>query len=169
MNAIYVHRLGNVLQPALADVLEWNLYDLPNLIVDGLREENSSGLRQLFEANSNVHTGAVKIVVFGDYVPEVDADAELHLLLLGNGRVALRNLVLNLDRASNSFNDAGELGNDAVSCAAEDVTFMRCDRLFHHGAVHAQSSCGAFFVKLREVAIPLHIGSENCSEPTFHG
>ena len=89
--------------------------------------------------------------------------------LLGNRRVALRNLVLNLDRASNSLNDAGELGDDAVPCAAEDVTVMRGDQLLHHSAVHAQSSCGGFFVKLRKVAIPLHIGSENCSEPTFHG
>ena len=60
-----MYRFGDVLQPALADVLEWNLYDLPNLIVDGLREENSSRLGQLFEANRNVHAGAIKIVVFG--------------------------------------------------------------------------------------------------------
>ena len=54
-----MHRLGDVLQTALTDVLEWNLDDLANLIVDGLREANSSRLGQLFEANSHVHAGAV--------------------------------------------------------------------------------------------------------------
>ena len=104
-----MYRLGNVLQTALADVLEWDLYDLANLIVDGLRDANSARLGQLFEANGNVDAGAIKIVVFGDYVPEVDADAELHLLFLGNRSVALRNLVLNLDGAANGLDDAGEL------------------------------------------------------------
>ena len=164
-----MYRLGDILQTALADVLEWNLDDLANLIVDGLRDANSSRLGQLFEANSNVHAGAVKIVLFGDHVPEVDADAELHPFVLGNGRVALRNLVLDLDSAANGLNDAGELGDDAVPCAAEDVTAMGGDRLLHHSTVHAQGSCGGFFVKLRKVAVPLHIGSENRSKPTLHG
>ena len=164
-----MYRLGDILQTVLTDVLEWNLDDLANLIVDGLREANSTRLGQLFEANSNVHTGAVKIVVFGDYVPEVDTDAELHSFVIGDRRIALRNLVLNLDRASNSFNDAGELCDDAVPCAAEDVTAMGGDKLLHHSTVHAQGSRGGFFVKLRKMAVPLHIGSENCSKPTLHG
>ena len=146
-----------------------NLDDLANLIVDGLRDANSSRLGQLFEANRNVHAGAVKIVVFGDHVPEVDADAELHLSVLGDRSVALRNLVLDLDGAANGLDDAGELGDDAVPCAAEDVTAMGGDRLLHHSAIHAQSGCGGLFVKLCMVAIPLHIGSENRSKPTLHG
>ena len=162
-------RLGNVLQTALANVLEWDLYDLANLIVDGLRETNSARLGQLFETNGNVDPGAVKIVVFGDYVPEVDADAELHLLFVGNGRVALRNLVLNLDGAANCLDDARKFGDDAVTRAAEDMTAMSGDRLLDHSAIHAQSARGGLFVNLCMVAISLHIGSENRSKPTFHG
>ena len=158
-----MYRLGNVLQTVLTDVIEWNFDDLANLIVDGLRDTNSSSLGQLFEANSDVHAGAVKIVLFGDHIPEVNADAELHLSVLGDGIVTLRNLVLDFDSAANGLNDAGELCDDAVPCAAEDVTAMRGDRLLHHSTVHAQSSCGGFFIKLRKTAIPLHIGSENCS------
>ena len=164
-----MHRIGNVLQTPLTDILEWNFHDLPNLIVDGLRDANSSSLGQLFEASGNVDAGAVKIVVFGDHVPEVDADAELHPSVLGDGRVALGNLVLYLDTAANGLDDAGELSDDAVPCAAEDVTAMLGDRLFHHSTVRAHGSCGGFFVKLRKVAVPLHIGSENRSKPTLHG
>ena len=164
-----MYRLGNVLQPALADVLEWDLYDLANLIVDGLRDANSSRLGKLFEASSDVDAGAIKIVVFGDYVPEVDADAELHLLFLGNRSVALRNLVLNLDGAANGLDDAGELSNNAVACAAENVSAVGGDRLLDHSAIHAQGGSGGLFVNLCMVAISLHIGSENRSKPTFHG
>ena len=57
-----MYRLGDILQTVLTDVLEGNLDDLANLIVDGLREANSSRLGQLFEANRNVHAGAVKVV-----------------------------------------------------------------------------------------------------------
>ena len=64
-----MYRLGDILQTALTDVLEWNLYDLPNMIVDGLRDANSSSLGQLFETNSDVHAGTVKIVLFGDHIP----------------------------------------------------------------------------------------------------
>ena len=164
-----MYRLGDILQTVLTDVLEWNFDDLANLIVDGLRDANSSWLGQLFEANSNVHAGAVKVVLFGDDIPQVDADAELHPSVLGDGGVALRDLVLYLYSAANGLNNAGELSDEAVPCAAEDVTAMSEDRLLHHSTVHAQSSCGGFFVKLRKVAVPLYIGSENCSKPTFHG
>ena len=143
-----MYRLGDILQMVLTDVLEWNFDDLANLIVDGLRDANSSRLGQLFETNSNVHAGAVKVVLFGDHIAQIDADAELHPSILGDGRIALGNLVLYLDTASNGLNDAGELRDDAVPCAAEDVTAMGGDRLLHHSTVHAQGSCGGFFVKL---------------------
>jgi hypothetical protein len=35
-DAIDVHRLGDILQAALTDVLERHFFDLANLIVDGL-------------------------------------------------------------------------------------------------------------------------------------
>ena len=163
-----MYRLGDILQMALTDVLEWNFDDLANLIVDGLRDANSSSLGQLFEANSNVHAGAVKIVLFGDHIPQVDANAELHSSVLGDRRVALRDLVLYFDSTANGLNDTGELSDDAVPCAAEDVTAMGGDRLLHHGTVHAQGSRGGFFVTLCEAAVACHIGSEYRSEPTLH-
>ena len=35
---------------------------------------------------------------------------------------SLRNLVLDLDRAAYGLNDAGDFGNNAVACAAENVS-----------------------------------------------
>ena len=123
-----MYGLGDILQMVLTDVLEGNLDDLANLIVDGLRDANTSRLGQLFEADSNVHAGAVKIVLFGNHIAEVNANAKLHSFVLGDGGVALRNLVLYLDSAANGLNDAGKLGDDAVPCAAEDVTVMGGDQ-----------------------------------------
>ena len=134
-----MYRLGNIFQMALADILEWNLNDLPNLIVDGLRDTNSSRLGDLFEANSDVHAGTVKIVLFGDHIPEIHANAELHSLVLRDGDIAFLDFVLNLDSAANGLNNARELGDDAVSCCAEDVALMGGDQLLHNSAVHAQS------------------------------
>ena len=91
------------------------------------------------------------------------------LFVLWDVRVALRNFVLDLDSTANGLNDTGKLGDDAVAGAAEDVTAMGGDRFLHHGTVRAHSSCGSFFVKLRKMAVLLHIGGENRSKPTFHG
>ena len=163
-----MYRVGDVLQTALTDILEWNLDNLANLIVDGLRDANSSGLGKLLEANRNVHAGAVEVVVLGNHVTQIDADAELHLFVLRDGGFVLGNLVLDLDSASNGFDDTGELGDEAVARATEDATLMRGDRLLHHGTVHAQIGRGGLFVPLCKAAIAHHIGSENCSKPTFH-
>ena len=119
-----MNRLGDILQTVLTDVLEWNFDDLANLIVDGLRDANSSSLGELFEANSDVHAGTVKIVLLGNHIARINANAELHPSVLGDGRVALRNFALYLDSAANGLDDAGKLGDDAVPCAAEDVTVM---------------------------------------------
>ena len=164
-----MHRFGNVFQTALTDILKWNLDDLANLIVNGLRDADASGLGKLLEADRDVHAGSVQVIVLADHIAQIDADAELHLLLLRNRSIALRNLVLDLDGAADRLDDAGELGDDAVPRAAEDVTVMRGDRLLHHGAVHAQSGCGGLFIKFGMAAIPLHIGSENRGKPTLHG
>src|SRR5262245_36401954 len=119
-----MHRLGNILQTPLADVLEWNLHDLSNLIVDGLRNADSSRVSELFEANSDVYARTVEIVLFDDNIPEIHANAELHSLVVWDRLIAFRDLVLNLDGAANGLDDAGELGDDAVACAAEDTPLM---------------------------------------------
>src|SRR6476469_5019872 len=49
-DTIDVNRIGNILQTAFADVLERNFDDLANLIVDGLRDANSSRLDQLLSS-----------------------------------------------------------------------------------------------------------------------
>ena len=134
-----------------------------------MRDADTSWFGQFFESSSYVHPSAVEIVSFGDDIPQVNANAVLHPCVLGGGGIALRDLVLDLDGEANSLNNAGELSDEAVPCAAEDVTAMSDDQLFHHSSVHAQNSCGGFFVKLRKVAVPRHIGSENRSKPTFHG
>ena len=93
----------------------------------------------------------------------------MHLFVFGNGGVALGDFVLDLDGAANGLDDAGKLGNNAVSRAAENVAVMRGDRFLDHGTVHAQSNGGGFFVTLGMPAIAHDIGSEYRSKPTFHG
>ena len=81
---------------------------------------------------------------------------------------ALSDLFLDLDGAANGFDDAGELGDDAVPRIGEDVTFMRCDRLFHRRTIDTERGGRGFLVTLRMTAIACHIGSEYRSEPTLH-
>src|SRR5262245_12308021 len=147
-DTVNVHRLGNILQTPLADVLEWYLHDLPNLIVNGLRNADSARVGELLEANSDVHARTVEIVLFDDNIPKIHANAELHSLVVWDGLIAFRDLVLNFDSAANGLDDAGELGDDAVACAAEDTPLVCGDRLFDHCAVHAKSGRRNFFVGL---------------------
>ena len=76
-DTIDVNRIGNILQTAFADVLERNFDDLANLIVDGLRDANSSRLGQLFQPSCNIHASSIPIVIFGNYIAQIDTDAEL--------------------------------------------------------------------------------------------
>ena len=163
-----MYRIGDILQTALADILKRNLDDLANLIVDGLRDADASRICQLLEANGYVHAGAVQVVIFDDDVAQVYADAELHAFVLGDRRVALSYLVLDLYGTANGLDDAGELGDEAVSGAAEDVTAVRGDRLLGYGTALAQGDRGAFFVALGMAGVPHHIGCENCGEPALH-
>ena len=71
-----MHRVGDVLQTALTDILKGNLDDLANLIIDGLRDADASGLSELLEADRNVHAGSVEVIVFADHIAQIDADAE---------------------------------------------------------------------------------------------
>src|SRR6185312_12774233 len=113
------------LQTAFADVLERNFDDLTNLIVDGLRDADSSRLGQLFQPSSNIHASPKTIVIFRDYIAQVDTDAKLHPFGLGYGCVAYPDLVLDLDGAANGLDDTGELSDDAVPGTRENVTLMR--------------------------------------------
>src|SRR6476646_5826893 len=137
-DTIDANRIGNILQTAFADVLERNFDDLANLIVDGLRDANSSRLGQLFQPSSNIYASPITIVIFRDYIAQIDTDAELHPFSLGYGCVAHPDLVLDLGGAANGLDDTGELGNDAVPRTGEDVTLMRCNRLLHHRTIDTQ-------------------------------
>ena len=57
-----MYRIGYVFQAALADVLERNLDDLPDLIVDGLRDAYAPGLGELLETSGNVWIDWQKVV-----------------------------------------------------------------------------------------------------------
>ena len=162
-----MYRLGNILQTALTDILELNLNNLPDLVVDRLRDENSSRLRQLFQPNSNVDVTAVKIVLFDDHIAQIDADAEAHPFGFGDRGVALRNLVLDLDGAANGLDNAAGLATtpSPARCRRCDPYARRSSsstttRYMRRVAVEASSSSS-----VRRL-YPSH-RNENCSEPTF--
>ena len=139
-----MHRVGNILQTALADILERNLDDLAHLIVDGLRDADASGLGHLLQADRNVHPGSVEIIIFGrSHRPRLTPMR--NCICCFSGTEALRSAISfwisTAQRTASTM-----LGNSATTpspAAAEDMAAMGGDRLLNHSAIHAQGGCGA--------------------------
>jgi hypothetical protein len=77
-------------------------------------DADAAGLGQCFQTSGDVDAVAVDVAVFDD-VADVDADAELDAPVLGLGRLALRDAILDRDRAFDRIDGARELDQRALA------------------------------------------------------
>ncbi len=75
-----------------------------------------------------------------DDVADMHSDAQTHLLARGPGGAVLGGCLLNRDRALDSIDGTGEIGDDAVTGAAEDAPAIGRDALIENGAAGGQSA-----------------------------
>jgi hypothetical protein len=78
-----------------------------------------------------LHPVAEKVGTVDHNVADMHADAEAHRLAPGGARLFDRDRVLHRDRAGNSVNRAGEIGDYAVAGGVEDPAAMGCDQPVH--------------------------------------
>jgi hypothetical protein len=92
----------------------------------------------------NVHAIAEDVIALGDYVSEVDPDAEFDPSFWWARRLSLANSPLHFDRAAHGINNAGELGEEAVSGVLDDPAVVLGDlRVDQLPEVRLQAFVGA--------------------------
>src|SRR5262249_57637383 len=110
-----MQRVRDVLHVLLAVVSESERHLVANLLVGRAGDANAAGFCNAFQPCRHVHTIPEDVSTIGNDVTNIDADAELDLLLLWNSGVALSHPTLDLDSASHRVNDAAELGQQPVA------------------------------------------------------
>jgi hypothetical protein len=86
-----VHRLGNVLDALLANIIESVGEPVTDMVPDRSRNANPAGLRQRLQPRGNVDAVAVDVAAIGDDVAEIDPDAEGDAV--ASGTSALRSTI----------------------------------------------------------------------------
>src|SRR5262249_35294016 len=108
---------------------------------------------------------AVTVVTLDDDVAEVDADAELDMLLFDDMLVAARYAVLKFGRTFDRIDDTAELGKKTIADELEDPTMMIADLRFEQFlAVRLQASECACLVLFHESAVADDIGNQYSGE-----
>jgi len=140
------------------------------VVVDGIGDEHPAGIGQRFDPRGNVDAVAVDVVVFDDYVAEVDANAELDLLLLRGLGIALGHPLLHFDGAAHCVDHAGKFGQQAVACIlynAPSVTFdFSIDQLRE---MRLEAIVRSLLVRAHQPRIARHIGGQDRSETSGYG
>src|ERR1044072_8188054 len=115
------HRLGDVLHTLLAEGFETEGELLLHLPGDLAGDADAARLGELLQARGYVAPFSIAVVALDDNFAEVDADTHLEALILGNGRVAFGETLLQRHGALDSVYDTGELRQQTVSHEFEDT------------------------------------------------
>ena len=119
------------------------------------------------ESRGYIHAIPKKIVALNHDIAEIYADAKLHPAIIGLINIPIFQLPLNVGRTIYCLDWACELGDYAVTSAAENTTMVAFNKLVDNLAACSQGVDRCFLVGLHEPAIADHIGRQNRREPAF--
>ena len=132
-------------------------------------DTDAAGLGDFLQPRGDVDAIAEDIVVIEDDVAQVDADAILDTGGFGFIGFPISHGCLNRHGALDGIEDTGELDEQAVSRALDDMSMVFVDRrVDQFAAVHLLAHDRAFLVKLHEARKADHVGNHNCGETAFH-
>jgi hypothetical protein len=103
------YRPDDVLDLVLAAVAPDDVEAVSNLAISVVRDGNAPRFGKRFHTRSNVHAVSQQIATLGNYVTDIDADAEADLLVLIYLGVALSHTALHRERGSNLGNSNNRL------------------------------------------------------------
>jgi hypothetical protein len=115
MEAEAANRSYDVFDLLLAQVHERNSQAIAHLIAYPTRHADTAGLGQTLEPCSNIDAITVKVVLFGDDVAEIDADAPCNAPIFSDRVRTPHYALLNFDRAAHCFHGARKLDQDPVA------------------------------------------------------
>jgi hypothetical protein len=127
-NAEYLDRPHDVLHGMIAAIFDADRYLVAHLVCGGPRDEDATGLCQAFDTGSDVHAVTIDILAVDDDVADVDSYPKLDPFVFGAAGIVLANRFLDLDRAGDGIDRAGELDERPVAHQLDHATRMRGDR-----------------------------------------
>src|SRR5260370_40714861 len=98
-----------------------------DLVTDRAREADSARFGQRFEPRRDVDAVAENVVVLGDYVAEIEADAKPHAPVVGDIGVAIEHAALHLGGAAPRIDDAGDFRPQPVAGGLDDAAAIFAD------------------------------------------
>src|SRR5215468_3364134 len=98
-----------------------------DVVADRARDTNAARLRQCLQPRCDVDAVAEDVVLFNDYVAEVDAYAKPDAPLLGRLGLAVGHPALDLHSAAHRVDDAGKFRQHAVTGGLHDTAVVLGD------------------------------------------
>jgi hypothetical protein len=121
------HRIGDVLQALGTHIVEGDIDLAADLTLRVIGDANAARLRDPLKAHRNIDPVTKDIVLFDDYITDVNADAELDPLVLRHIDILFGHAALNFVGTSHGVDHAGELDESAVPCILDDTSVMLSD------------------------------------------
>ncbi len=134
------HREADILQFLLASVLVGKVELVADILAHRARHRHPTRLGDAFDPRRDIDPVAENVVALDDHIAEVDTDAKLDPPLLGDRRIAAAHFTLDVDRAIDRADHAGEFDQHAVAGQFDDPPLVPGDaRVDQFGAMLAQA------------------------------
>ena len=166
MQRIDPDRLGDVLEPGLAEIADRQIEPSLDLAIGVLRQADRARRANAFEPRGDVDAIAHEIAVgLLDDVAEMNADPELDALVRRDSPVALGHAVLNFDGAAHGVDHAAKLDKRAVPSSLDDAAVVRGDGGVDQVAAQPpEARKGAVLVGVGETAVTDNISGQDGSD-----
>src|SRR5215471_9250233 len=114
----------DISQRLLAHVFEGEIEAPCRILLDAGRYANAARLGQAFEAGGDIDPITEDVAALDDDITDIDPDAKFNAVVGRNVDIALGDRLLHLDRAPQRVDDAGKLGQEAVTGRLDDAPVM---------------------------------------------
>jgi hypothetical protein len=108
----------------VAQVFEGEIEPTADHLMDDVRDADAAGRGEALESHRDVDAIAVDIVVVNDHIAKVDADPDLDAVPRLEAGIVLGDVPLDLDRAVDGVDDAGELDQGAIAGELDNAAAM---------------------------------------------
>jgi hypothetical protein len=165
--AIYVYRPTNILELLLAGILEIYVQSIADLVIRGIRNADSTGLRYPLQPSRHIYTIAEQVLTLDHHIAEVDAYTELDPPLGREIGISAVHLALHIKGTPNRVHHGGKLDENAVACGFHNPAAMQRNGGINQLAPKlAQALERALFVNTGQPGIARHIGGQDgCKLP----
>ena len=159
---IHPDRTRDIFEVLLAEIGEGEVEPAGRVLLNPGGYANPARVRQGLEPGSNIDPIAENVAVFDDDVALVDTDAKLDAAVRRRVGISAGDLPLNLDRATQRIDDAGEFNKKPVAGRLDQPAPMCGDRgVDNLGPDRFQPAEGSFLVNPDQTRIASDIGCQD--------